>query len=449
MHKKWQLPRRTFLKGLGTVVALPLLEAMIPPVQALAAGAAASGKSLPRRMAFLYVPNGMDMENWTPATTGTDYELPFILKPLQAHRRDFQILTGLKHDKARANGDGGGDHARASATFLTGCQAKKTNGADIKIGVSVDQIAAEKLGKETPFPSLELSCDRGQQTGNCDSGYSCAYQFNLSWKTESTPMTPEVNPKLVFERLFGGGGPMDEARIRRDRQQKSVLDFVLDDARQLKSQLGYTDRRKLDEYLTAVRELEQRIEHAAKFATHPPDFPKPDGVPGEYEQHVRLMMDLMVLAFQTDVTRISTFIVAHDGSNRSYPKLGVSEGHHELSHHGNSAAKKEKISKINNFHATQFAYLLERLKSVKEGEGNLLDNSMIVYGAGISDGDRHNHNNLPILLAGRGGGTLTPGRHVKLGQEVPMTNLYLSLLDRLNVPAERIGDSTGKLENLA
>jgi hypothetical protein len=431
-------------------MALPMLEAMAPAAKVLAAAADKPAGAFPKRMAFVYVPNGANMADWTPKAVGTDYELPLILEPLAPFQKDFQVMTGLAQTKAFANGDGPGDHARASATFLTGCQARKTAGADIKVGVSVDQIAAEKIGKYTRLPSLELSCDAARQSGNCDSGYSCAYSFNISWKSASMPMAPETNPRLVFERLFSNniGTEAGENQAKRNEYRKSILDFVLEDARQLKSNLGSTDRRKLDEYLTAVRDLEMRIERSEKFATASTEYGKPTGIPKQFEEHARLMFDLLVLAFQTDNTRVSSFILSHDGSNRPYPFIGVSEGHHDLSHHGNDVAKKQKIAKINQFHITQFAYFLEKLKSIKEGEGTLLDNCMIVYGSGISDGNRHNHNDLPVLLAGGGAGTITPGRHVKYDRDVPMTNLYLSMLDRLGVPAQRIGDSTGKLENI-
>ena len=450
MDKTWQIPRRTFLKGLGTVIALPMLEAMLPPAKLFAADGTEAGTAFPRRMAFVYIPNGANMEDWTPKTVGADYELPYILQPLEPLRKDFQVISGLAHDKARPHGDGPGDHARASATFLTGCQARKTKGADIKVGVSVDQIAAEKVGKYTRLPSLELSCDKGRIAGECDSGYSCAYQFNLSWKTESTPMPPEVDPRLVFDRLFSNGIAEEtgESRAKRDLYNQSILDLVTEDASRLKSKLGSTDRHKLDEYLTAVRELEQRIQQAEKFVASQPDFVKPTGIPKQYEQHLGLMYDMMALAFQSDSTRVATFITAHDGDDRPYPFIGVSDGHHTLSHHQNDQAKKEKIAKINHFHMEQFARFLTKLKSIKEGEGTLLDNCMIVYGGAIGDGNRHNHDNLPILLAGQGGGTLTPARHVKLGKETPMTNLYLSMLDRMGVAAQRVGDSTGKLEDV-
>jgi hypothetical protein len=390
------------------------------------------------------------MADWTPKAVGTEFELPPILEPLKPHQRDLQVLSGLAQDKARPNGDGAGDHARASATFLTGCQARKTNGADIRVGISVDQLAAEKLGKQTRYASLELGCDRGQQVGNCDSGYSCAYSFNISWKTPSTPVPAEINPRLVFDRLFTAGdkADRDENSARRQRYHKSILDFALDDANRLKTSLGATDRRKLDEYLTAVREIEQRIEMAEKYAAAMPDFQKPKGVPKDYEQHIRLMYDLLALSFQTDTTRVSTFIMAHDGSNRSYKFIDVPEGHHDLSHHGGNEEKKQKIAKINRFHMTQFAYFLGKLKTIQEGEGTLLDNCMIVYGSGIGDGNRHNHDDLPVLLAGKGGGSLTPGRHVVHPRNTPMANLYLSMLERVGAPVERLGDSTGLLKDI-
>lgn len=426
-------------------MSLPLFESL-----AYSAATSATAKGPNLRMAYVYVPNGVNMADWRPASFGTDYELPRILEPLNAVKKDFQILTGLAHQKAAPNGDGPGDHARASATFLTGAQARKTAAVDIRAGVSVDQIAAGKVGRETRLPSLELSCDKGQQAGSCDSGYSCAYQFNLAWKTETTPLPPEVDPRLVFERLFTNGvaGESAENRARRVQQQRSILDFVLEDARSLKNQLGKTDQRKLDEYLNSVREVERRIEQAEKFAAASPDYAKPTEIPKEYENHIKVMFDLLALAFQTDTTRVATFIMAHDGSNRSYPFIGVGDGHHDLSHHGGNKEKKEKIAKINRFHAEQFSYFLKRLKETPDGDGNLLDNSMIVYGSGISDGDAHNHNDLPVLLAGKGCGTLQPGRHVQFESDTPMTNLYLAMLDRMGVKQDRFGDSTGVLKNI-
>jgi len=431
-------------------MALPMLECMAPVVSK-AATALESATGSPKRMVFVYVPNGANMADWTPSTVGSDFKLPLILEPLEPVQSDLLVVSGLAHDKARPNGDGAGDHARASATFLTGCQARKTQGADIRVGVSVDQFAAARVGKMTRFASLELGCDRGKQVGNCDSGYSCAYSFNVSWKTESTPMPPEVNPRQLFDRLFGSGtrNEMITSKALREEYQKSVLDFVLDDARRLKANLGYTDRRKLDEYMTAVREMEQRIEKAKEFSEVLPGYTKPTGIPKDYEQHVRLMYDLLILALQTDQTRIASFIMAHDGSNRNYPFIGVSDGHHDLSHHGNDEAKKQKIAKINRFHITQFSYFLQKLKGIKETDGTLLDNCMVVYGSGIGDGNAHNHDELPVLFAGKGGGTIQTGRHIRFPRNTPMANLYLSMLERIGVHTDRIGDSTGPLQNLA
>lgn len=441
-----RIPRRTFLRGLGASVALPCLESMLP----LRAASGGVADAAPRRMAYVFIPNGANMADWKPQGEGADFELPFILEPLAPVRNDLLVLSGLTHDKARPNGDGAGDHARSCATFLTAAQARKTDGADIQVGVSVDQVAAQQVGNRTRFASLELGCDRTKLSGNCDSGYSCAYSFNISWKTPSMPMPPEVDPRLVFERLFSAGdaGADEAATARRRAQRKSILDFVMEDARQLQGRLGYTDRRKLEEYLTAVRELELRIDRGARFVGSLPDASKPTGIPDTYADHIRLMFDLMALAFQTDTTRIGTFVLAHDGSNRPYPWLGVPEGHHDLSHHGNDEAKRVKIAKINRFHIEQFAYFLGRLKEIREGEGTLLDNCMVMYGAAISDGNRHNHNDLPVLLAGRGRGAVQPGRHVRYPDDTPMGNLFLSMLDQVDVPLDRFGDSTGRLPHL-
>ena len=438
--------RRTFLRGLGTVMALPFLESLVPS-RVLAGEAARPGM---RRMAFIYVPNGAHMKAWTPERVGADFDLPPILEPLASVKNDLMVLSGLTHDKGRANGDGPGDHARATASFLTACQPLKTAGANIRAGVSVDQVAADKLRGVTRFPSLELGCDRGQQSGNCDSGYSCAYSSNISWRSESTPMAKEINPRLVFDRLFGGDDPQEagESRFLRARYRKSILDFVLEDARKLEPRLGTSDRKKLDEYLASVREIEERITRAAREEeqkvagqTQPPV-----GIPKEHEEHIRLMLDMLVLAFQGDLTRVATFMISNEGSNRSYKFIEVSEGHHDLSHHGGSKEKQEKIQRINTFHVRQLAYFLEKLKAIPEaGGGSVLDSSMIVYGSGISDGNRHNHDELPILVAGGGAGTLTPGRHIRYPKNTPVANLFLSMLDRMDATSDRLGDSSGRL----
>ncbi len=443
--KHTALPRRTFLRGLGTLMALPALEAMVP------AASAAAAKALPRRTAFVYVPNGMNMAHWWPETVGRGYELSKTLQPLASHRDDFSVMSGLAQVSGRGGPDGPGDHARANATWLTGVRARKTAGADIQVGVSIDQVLAERVGNQTRIDSLELGCDKARSAGACDSGYSCAYQFNLAWKGPATPMPPEANPKQVFERLFGNGTSNQETAARQKREQynKSILDFVLEDANSLKRQLGATDRRKLDEYLTAVRDLERRIERAAKFgAAHPPTGVNAPERFETYEQQVQLMFDVMALAFQTDSTRIATFIVAHDGSNRPYPNIGIRDGHHDVYHHRNDEEKKKKLAQINRYHASQFARFLDRLKATKEGDGNILDNSTILYGSALSNGDKHSPEDLPILIAGRGGHRLNTGRHLRVDAKTPMTNVYRSMLETVGVGTEKVGDSTGKLDAL-
>ncbi|MGV3615009.1 MAG: DUF1552 domain-containing protein [Fimbriimonas sp.] len=428
-------------------MALPLLEGMLPTT-----AFAGAPKSRTLRMAFLFVPNGVNMKDWTPAVEGAGYQLPYILEPLSNVRESVSVLTGLTQKNAFALGDGPGDHARSAAAWLTGVHPKKTNGADIKGGISADQVAAQRIGKLTPFASLELGCERGALAGDCDSGYSCAYSSSISWRGESTPVAKEVNPRLVFERLFGNGNTDEatESQELRARYQRSILDFVLEDANDLRGRLGNRDRQKLDEYLTSVREIEERLDRLdkANVQVKGSGVRIPSGVPSDYEAHLKLMADMLVLAFQTDLTRVSTFMFANEGSNRSYRMIGVSEGHHDVSHHGRDTGKLEKKREIDRFHARQLAYLLERMKAIKEPEGTLLDNSMIVYGGGISDGDRHNHDDLPILLAGGAGGKVPTGRHIRYANGTPMNNLFLSMLDRMGIPAETLGDSTGKLQGL-
>jgi hypothetical protein len=445
----FQVPRRTFLRGLGTAVALPMLDSMFPA--RVFGAAAAAPKVYPKRMAWVYVPNGANMADWTPATTGASYEMPMILKPLEAHREKLTVISGLQNAMGEALGDGGGGHARAAASFLTGVHPRKTAGADIKAGVSVDQIAAGQIGDQTRLPSLELSCDAGQRAGSCDSGYSCVYQFNMSWKTETQPMNPEVNPRSAFERLFGSGDPAAtlEASVRRSLYRKSVLDYVLDDAHRLEKRLDVADRRKLDEYLTAVRDLETRIARAAQFPTpKPPAGAEAPEMVENFEQQMQLMYDVLALAFQTDSTRIATFVISHDGSNRPYPVIGIREGHHDLSHHRNDAEKKNKLAQINRYHTTQFARFLDRLKAIKEGDGTVLDNCMIQYGSGLSNPNAHSVEDLPILLAGGGGGAVKSGQHVQVERLTPLSNLYRSVLDIGGVKTEKIGDSSGKLDQV-
>jgi hypothetical protein len=442
MSGRHRITRRTVLRGAGAAIALPFLEAMLPRARA-------SEPKPPVRLAFVYVPNGVHMPDWTPRGKGLEFDIPPILRPLQQVKDDVSILSGLTLDPARAHGDGGGDHARAMASFLTGRHPEKSSGARLRAGVSIDQVAAGKVGTTTRFPSLEIGCEGANTDAACDHGYSCAYQTNLSWRGESSPATKEIDPRLVFERLFGSGTEAEAARARRESASRSILDFVIEDTKRLVDRLGSTDRRKVDEYLSSVRELERRLTLLQPVASiGDKKLVRPVGVPVDYREHVRLMCDLLVLAFRADLTRIATFVFANDGSNRSYPEAGVADGHHDLTHHGGDPAKQERVRRINTFHAEQLAYLLGRLKSISEGDGTLLDRSMIVYGSGISDGNAHSHHNLPILLAGKGGGALKPGRHVHLPPETPLSNLWLTLLARIGVPAESFGDSTGLLNGL-
>jgi hypothetical protein len=437
------LSRRTVLRGLGTAIALPWLEAM----GTLTSWAAdAPGKrTAPNRLAFLYVPNGKDMPNWTPRADGALGELPPILAALAPVKSDLLVISGLAADKARPYGDDGGDHARAMAAFLTGAHPRKTGGTDIRAGTSVDQIAAARIGDQTRLASLEIGCEAGSMAGNCDSGYACIYSSTMSWSSPTQPLPKEVNPKLIFDRMFGSLGASE--REHRATTRRSVLDFIRNDSKALANQVGSADKQKLDEYFTSIRDVEQRMERAARLPPlRVPDGVKPPtGIPESQAEYLRLMCDLLVLAFQADVTRVCTFAFANEGSNKSYAEIGVNEGHHELSHHGHDPEKIRKVREINRFHIAQLAYLLQRLKAIPEGDGTLLDHCMIAYGSGNSDGDRHNHDDLPILLAGRGGGTIKTGRHLRLGGETPVTNLWASMLDRMDVRVPFVGDSTGPL----
>ena len=439
------LPRRTFLKGLGTAVALPMLDAMTPAF----AGAAASGG--PTRLAFIYVPNGVTLDQWTPAGVGRSFEFTRILKPLEPFRDRTMVLTGLAQQNANQLGDGPGDHARAAACYLTGVHPKKTAGADIQAGISVDQIAAASIGTETRFPSIELGCDDSRTVGNCDSGYSCAYTNSVSWRSPSSPMPPETNPRLAFERLFGGldAGLDAETRARRRRQRRSILDLVADRTTSLVSTLGPSDRRKIDEYLTSVREIERRIQVAEQDAREvTPDFEMPSGVPVAFAEYASLMYDIQAVAFQADLTRVATLMIGREGSLRTYPEIGVPDPHHPLTHHRNNPEWIEKITKVNTFHMELFAKFVGKLRAMPDGDGTVLDHSILVYGSGISDGDKHTHEDLPVLLVGGGGG-IQGDRHVVYEPDTPMTNLYLTLLDRIGVRQESIGDSTGQIAHLS
>ena len=446
--------RRTFLRGLGACVALPALESLTPAARAIAGparGPATTASGMPMRMAFVAFPNGSNYERWTPKGEGRDFVLNETFAPMEGLKDKFQVITRLAHDAANDWGDGPGDHARSGATFLTGCHAWKTLGAKLHLGISVDQIAAKQVGHLTRIDSLQLGTEASRLYGSCDTGYACAYQYNLSWASETLPLPPEPNPRVIFERLFGGGPATErEAMLRlRTERRKSVLDFVLEDAHALDKVLGRNDRAKIDEYLAGVRKVEEQIQKNERFGLPVPAIAEPSGLPEDHGQHLALMYDLLALAFQTDSTRVASFPVAPEGSNRPFPGLGISEGHHYLTHHAGSQEKRLKVARIERWYMEQFASFLKKLDAMTEPDGTtVLDNSMIVYGCAIGDGNRHNHDELPIVLAGRGGGTLRPGQHLNLRGPTPTTNLYMAMLDRMGVKAERVGDSTGRLEEI-
>ncbi len=435
------IPRRTFLRGLGAAVGLPFLDAMVPALSAAPAS--------PVRMGFVYVPNGIDMRHWNPENEGALGELPRILKPLEPFKQDILLLGNLTHNGGRALLDGPGDHGRCCGSYLTGIQPRKTTG-DIKVGVSCDQIVASRIGGQTRFPSLEVGIEDARQAGDCDSGYSCAYTNNLAWKSESQPLPPLLDPRVLFERLFGAGAALSpEARERRDRFRRSVLDLVTDDTRKLQSALGPTDKRKLEEYLASIRDIERQIERAEKDnARIEPGMAKPYGVPADFAEHFKLMTDMLTVALQSDLTRVFTFLVTREGTSRAYRELGIADGHHPLTHHRNDPGMMEKVAQINSYHMVQFAAWVEKLKSIREGDRTLLDNSMIVYGAGLADGNRHTHEDLPTLIAGRGGNFLHSGRRIVYRKETPMSNMFLTMMDRMGVQAEHFGDATGRLDGL-
>ena len=442
MQKK--LSRRTLLRGAGAAVALPFLDAMTP---AFASSSIPGGT--PRRMGYVYVPNGIDMENWHPTYSGALGELPRILKPMEAHKQDMTLLANLTSNAGRAWLDGAGDHGRCCGAYLTGVHVRKS-AVDILAGVSADQIVANKVGEHTRFPSLELGLEDARQAGNCDSGYSCAYTNNMAWRSETSPMPPTLNPRDVFERLFGKDAHLTpEQRAQRARFRSSILDFVSADTRSLQRDLGPTDKRKLDEYLSSIRSIERQLEKAEfENAEIDPGLDKPYGVPADFAEHFKLMTDMLTVALQSDMTRVFTFLVTREGSSRPYREIGIPDGHHPLTHHRNQDDWIEKVIQINTYHVTQFAAWIEKLKSIEEGDGTLLDNSMIVYGAGLSDGNMHLHHDLPTMIVGKGGGTITPGRRIIHRRETPLANLHLSLMDRMGVEIENFADSTGRLGGL-
>jgi len=442
---KKSLHRRALLRGMGTAVALPFLDAMLPSLTAAPAAI--------RRAAFLYTANGIIMKDWTPAATGASFEFTRTLKPVEPFRDKLLVLTGLEHHNGESLGDGAGDHARAGATWLTGVHPKKTQGADILNGISVDQIMAKEIGKSTTLPSIELGLEDVRLVGGCDSGYSCAYSNTVSWSSPTTPLPYETNPRALFERLFGDGESTDPAaRAMRQRQNRSLLDFVMADAKRLSPSLGASDQRKMSDYLDSVREVERRIQNAEQqnsVTSNVPILDRPDGVPPTFEEHIQLFFDMVTIAFQADLTRVVTLMLSREAGNRTYRSIGVPDAHHGLSHHQNNPDKMERLQKIDQHHVDMLAYFLGKLQSSKEADGSLLDHSMVLYGSSISDSNRHLHDNLPVLLAGGAAGSIRGGRHVQYAKGTPMANLFLTMLDAMGVQQEKIGDSTGRADYLS
>ena len=442
---KKHLPRRTVLRGLGATIALPLLDGMVPALTATARTAAAPIK----RLGVFYVPNGMSMPYWFPKTEGPMEYLPPTLQSLN-HMKERVLLCGGLDDEPANLVKGGGDHARSAGTFLTGVPFKITNGADVYAAVSMDQMAARELSKETQIASLELGIESNAMVGNCDGGASCAYTNTIAWRTPTTPLPIENDPRAVFERLFGTTGSTDpEARRERLRRDRSILDAVGAELADLGRVIGPGDQIKLDEYLDALRDVERRIRMAEEqSARELPVVDQPVGVPNDYQEHARLMMDLLALAYQTDLTRISTFMLAREVSGRAYPEIGVPDSHHPLSHHQDEPAKLERLHKINEYHFRQFAYLVEKLAGLPEGDGTMLDSTLFLYGTGISDSNTHFHDDLPIALVGGKAAGIKGGRYIRYADDTPLANMHITILEKLGVPMEALGDSTGKVDRL-
>ena len=435
------IPRRTVLRGLGATLALPLLDGMVPALSAVR-NTPARGM---RRFGVVYVPNGMAMEHWTPAATGKDFAFSPILQPMAPHRDRTLVLTGLNP------GLGGGAHAGASTKFLTGVPGRKTDGAEIQSGTSIDQLLGRELGRETQLSSLELGLDSRDFAGSCDAGFSCAYTNTISWRTPTTPLPMENDPRAVFERLFGDSGSTDpEVRRTRLDEDRSILDSVTEKAADLERGLGPDDRQKLAQYLDAVRDVERRIQMAEEQSNR--DLPlvqQPAGVPATFQEHMRLMFDLQLLAWQTDLTRVASFMVGREISGRTYPEIGIPDAHHPLSHHLDDPAKIATMSKINTYHVSLFAEFVDRLRSTPDGDGSLLDHSLLLYGAGMSNSNAHAPVNLPVMLVGGAGGGLRGGRHLKYAEDTPMANLLVAIMDALGVPMDQVGISNGRLDVLS
>ena len=444
------VPRRTLLRGVGATLALPLLDGMVPALSALGRTAAAPT----RRLGVVYVPNGVEEAQWRPATEGAGFDFTPTLKPLEPFRDRLLAISGLENTAARPGpGELAGQHSRPAAAFLTGVHAKRTTGSALALGISLDQLAATQLGRDTQLASLELSLE-GVDTVNgvstCDTGYSCAY-LNVSWRNTTTPMPRETNPRVVFERLFGDVGSTDPAvRLARIRTQRSILDSVLQKVRDLRTELGAGDNVKISEYLEAVRDVERRIQTAESQADRElPVVDSPSGIPVSFEEHARLMYDLQLLAFQTDLTRVFSFMIGREQSGMTYPQIGVPDAHHPISHHRNDPELRAKIARINQYHMTLFAEFVDKLRATSDGDGSLLDNVIILYGAALRDGNAHSYDDLNLLLVGGGGGRLQGGRHIMYPAETPIANLHLTLMDKLGMPVEQFGDGTGTLTGLS
>jgi len=442
---KKSLPRRTFLRGLGTTLALPLLDSMIPAL------AVASAAKPVVRLGFVYHPVGMILNKWMPEKVGADFEITPTMKALEPFRDQMVVLTGLAQVQGRALGDGAGDHAREGATWLTGVHPKKTEGVGIHAGISADQIAARELGKNTQLASLELGLEGPSLAGGCDSGYSCAYTNTVSWRSATTPLPVEVNPRTVFERLFGDGESTDAAaRMAMLKEQRSILDYVSGSIDRLETRLGNGDRRKLSEYLDAIRDIERRIQRAEQQNAEMkiPAMERPSSIPENFLDHAKLMIDMQVIAFQTDMTRVITFMLGKAGSNRPYREIGISDGHHSITHHQNDPVKIANVAKIDAYLVDTFAYYLQKLKSTADGDGNLLDHSLILYGSGLGDANIHTHHELPTAVLGGGAGQLKGNRHLNYPKDTPLNNLLVTLLHKGGVNTENFGDATGELEHL-
>ena len=446
---KHSLPRRTFLRGAGATLALPLLDSMVPAFAAVRRSAA---KPVPRLFTG-YVPNGVIMDRWTPAAEGALTDLPPTLEPLTPFRDKLLVVSGLADAPAfPLPGEGTGDHVRAAATFLTGVHPKKTDGPDIRGGTSMDQMAAGVLGRETVLASLELAIDPNELIGACEAGWSCAYANTLSWRNPTTPLPMENQPRAVFERLFGDADDTTpEARRARLREDRSILDSLVREVADFQRVLGPGDRTKVTQYLEAIRDVERRIRLAeAQSHRELPELARPSGgIPDTFEEHARVMLDLQVLAFQADLTRVVTFMMSREVSPRTYPELGIPDPHHGLSHHQNRPEQMAKLAKLNRHHVEQLAYFMEKLAATPDGDGTLLDQVLIQYGCGISDGNQHLHVNLPVLVAGGAAGAVSGGRHLRVAEETPLTNLQLAVLEKLGVPTEKLGDSTGVVKHLS